>query len=104
MIIWRKVNADDMNLRKAALKRLGADEAECIRVTHLTEQEERAFRIADNRAAEFSTWDRDLLKSEMKSIDAEDWELFGFKAKDLDMLKPPEQCTCPKCGKTFMKV
>lgn len=102
------VNADNVILsghtRLAALKQLGADEAECIRVTHLTEQEERAFRIADNRAAEFSTWDRDLLKSEMKSIDAEDWELFGFKAKDLDMLKPPEQCTCPKCGKTFMKV
>ena len=99
------VNADGVVLaghtRLKALKELGAVEVECIVIDHLTEAEERAFRIADNRAAEFSGWDRDLLVSEMKEIGADDWELYGFKDKDLDLLQPPEICKCPKCGKSF---
>lgn len=102
------INKDNVILaghtRLAALKQLGTDEVDCVKVTHLSEQEEKAFRIADNRAAEFSSWDKDLLQSEMKSIEADDWEAFGFKAKDLDLLKPPQECTCPKCGKTFVRV
>lgn len=102
------VNSENIILcghtRLSALREIGREEVECIRITHLSEQEEKAFRIADNRVAEFSTWDDDLLKEEMSAIDASDWENFGFKAKDVDKLKPPEQCTCPKCGKSFVKV
>lgn len=102
------VNAQNVILaghtRLAALKQLGVPEVDCIRVTHLTEQEEKAFRITDNRAANFAEWDKDLLAAEMKSVQAGDWELFGFKTKELDVLKPPATCTCPKCGQTFLKV
>ena len=101
------VNKDGVILaghtRLKALKSLGAESVECIVITHLTEDEEKAFRIADNRAAEFSKWDSDLLVSEMKEIDANDWEKYGFKEKDLKKLLPPEMCKCPKCGRSFYK-
>lgn len=99
------VNQDGVILaghtRLKALKELDADEVECIVISHLTEEEEKAFRIADNRAAEFSEWDPDLLVSEMKKVDADDWEKYGFKDKELAKLQPPEICKCPKCGKSF---
>ena len=102
------VNQDNVILcghtRLEALKKIGTDQVEVIRLSHLTEQEERAFRIADNRAGEFSKWDEDLLKEEMLEVGADDWERFGFKAKDLAKLQPPEQCTCPKCGRSFIKI
>lgn len=101
------VNAENEILaghtRLSALKELGADEVECIRLTHLSEQEEKAFRIADNRVSDFSEWDNDLLTAEMKEINAVDWELFGFKEKELLKLQPVEMCTCPKCGAVFAK-
>lgn len=90
--------------RLEALKQAGADEVECIELNHLTEEQENAFRIADNRVADFSFWDRDLLQQEMVEIGAEDWEKFGFDDKDLAFMKAPDRCTCPKCGKTFIKV
>ena len=102
------INADDVILaghtRLKALTEMQMKEVPCIQVTHLSEDEERAFRIADNRVAEFSSWDQELLDEEMKEIKEEDWERFGFKKKELEGLMPPESCTCPKCGKTFIKV
>lgn len=90
--------------RLMALKNIGAVEIECIQISHLSPEEEKAFRIVDNRVHDFSTWDGDLLEMEMKSIGADDWKDFGFTENVLKKLQPPETCTCPKCGKTFMKV
>lgn len=90
--------------RLEALKKMGAAEVECIELSHLSKEQEDAFRIADNRVADFSFWDRDLLQQEMVEINADDWEKFGFNDKDLAFMKAPDQCTCPKCGKTFIKV
>lgn len=102
------VNADNVILaghtRLKALQAIGKQTVPCIEITHLSEDEEKAFRIADNRVAEFSTWDDDKLDMELQEITEKDWERFGFKKKDLDILEPPENCTCPKCGKTFIKV
>lgn len=102
------INQDNVILaghtRLKALKKAGAEEVEVIRLTHLTEQEEKAFRIADNSVADFSTWDGDLLEIEMKGIDADDWEKFGFKKNVLDKLTTPGMCKCPKCGAAFIKV
>lgn len=102
------VNNDNVILaghtRYAALSQLGISEAECIKLSHLTEQEEKAFRIADNRTAEFSKWNADLLEAEMREITADDWALFGFKENQLNKILPPETCKCPKCGKEFYHV
>lgn len=92
------------NTRLEALQKAGIDEVDCIELNHLTKEQENAFRIADNRVADFSFWDKDLLEQEMMEIGADDWKLFGFKDKDLEFLKAPDQCTCPRCGKSFIKV
>lgn len=46
----------------------------------------RAYVIADNRLAEKSGWDREILKLELTelSLDGFDIDLTGFSAKDLD--------------------
>lgn len=99
------VNAENVILaghtRLKALKEEGATEAQVVKLTHMTDQEEKAFRIADNRVADFASWDGDLLDAEMEEIGADDWELFGFKFREI---KPGKgMCTCPKCGREFEK-
>lgn len=89
--------------RLKALKNEGETKVECIVVDDLTEEQERAFRIADNRVADFAAWDGDLLEAEMRAIDVSDWELFGFKDRDIRKAVSERVCTCPKCGKTFKR-
>lgn len=90
--------------RLQALKDLGIEKVDCIQLANLTEQEQKAFRIADNRVADFSIWNDKMLQEEMRDISAEGWEKFGFSEKYLDKMKAPEMCTCPKCGRQFVKV
>lgn len=87
--------------RLKAMKDLGVESVEVVVVSGLTEEEERAFRIADNRTHEISDWDDALLVSEMKEAGGVNWAELGFATKDLNKLEPPEQCTCPKCGAKF---
>lgn len=102
------INQDNVILsghtRLGALEQLGINKVDCLMVSDLTVNQEKAFRIADNRVGELSEWDKDLLEAEIKAVNANDWESFGFKIKELAFLEPPENCTCPKCGKTFQKV
>lgn len=51
----------------------------------LTEDEIKAYRIADNKTGEISTWNISMLKSEVKSIGKLDMSKFGcdFKSKDM---------------------
>lgn len=102
------VNQDKVILaghtRLKALKKQKQKEVEVIQLQHMTDEQERAFRIADNRSAEFSEWDNDLLSAEMKEITAEDWEEFGFKPEQLRKMQNVNMCTCPKCGRTFERI
>ena len=62
----------------------------CIRLEHLTEEELRAYVIADNRLAERAGWDKDLLAIELQAIidlDANfDVTLTGFEMPEIDIL------------------
>ena len=49
---------------EAAL-RLGRETVPCLRASHLTEAQKRAYTLADNRLAEDSHWDEESLKIEM---------------------------------------
>lgn len=46
----------------------GLDTVPCIRLTHLTEAQRRAYVIADNRLGELSGWDMALLASEVEDL------------------------------------
>ena len=65
--------------RLIAAKRLNMTEIPCIRVTDLSAEQVKAFRLADNKTAEVAKWNENLLKAEMKSIKSIDFKPFGFK-------------------------
>lgn len=54
--------------RLLAARKLEMTEVPIIRAEDLTEQQVKAFRIADNRTAEFSEWDEELLALELSDI------------------------------------
>lgn len=67
--------------RLLAAKSLGMAEVPCIMADDLTDDQVKAFRLADNKVGEFAEWDMDLLGDELDAIaDASDidMEAFGF--------------------------
>ena len=64
--------------RLRAAKRLGLDEVPCIMADDLTQEQVKAFRLADNKVAEFADWDVDLMNDELDGIFGIDMESFGF--------------------------
>lgn len=55
--------------RLLAAKKLGIKEVPIIKVEDLTEQQIKAFRLADNKTAEFAEWDMELLAQELEGLD-----------------------------------
>ena len=74
--------------RYEAAKRLGMDKVPCIRVDDLTDAQIKAYRIADNKVAEASSWNDDVLRAEMDALQALDVDLSstGFSEVELDGL------------------
>lgn len=65
--------------RVQAAELLGLEEVPTITLSHLSETQRRAYVIADNRIALNSTWDADLLRSELLALKADfDLDLLGF--------------------------
>lgn len=54
--------------RLKAAKKLGIKKVPCILADDLTPDQVNAFRIADNKVSEFSTWDIDKLNIELEEI------------------------------------
>ena len=54
--------------RLLAAKELGYTEVPCIVADDLTEEQVKAFRLADNKVAEFAEWDMDKLMEEIAGI------------------------------------
>ena len=54
--------------RVSAAKTLNMDEVPVIQVTHLTEDQVRAFRLVDNKVSELASWDFDLLSTELNLL------------------------------------
>lgn len=65
--------------RYKAAKKLKLKEVPCIVADDLTDEQIKAFRLADNKVAEKSEWDFDLLSDELEGIFDIDMELFGFE-------------------------
>ncbi len=71
----------------AALK-LKLDTVPCIRLSHLTETQRKAYIIADNKLALNSGWDTEMLLLEFGDLEAAefDMELLGFSDEELDAM------------------
>ena len=84
--------------RLAALK-LGLKKVPCYIATDLTDEQVRAFRLADNRVASFATWDEEKLRKEIAGIADLDMTAFGFREETIkDIFKDRNVHVCPKCG------
>ena len=68
--------------RKKAALEIGIKEVPVIVADDLTPEQVTAFRLADNKVAEFSQWDEDLLMSELNLLDDMDMSDFGFDLDD----------------------
>ena len=70
--------------RVLAAKKLGLTEVPCIMADDLTEEQIKAFRLADNKVGEIATWDFDLLNLELDNIFDIDMVDFGFSEANID--------------------
>lgn len=65
--------------RYAALMELGYQEAECIRLDWLTEEERRAYALTHNQLTMNSGWNEDYLQMNLEEIGSIDMSQFGFE-------------------------
>lgn len=87
------IDANDVivcgDTRYQACYELGITEVPCIIADDLTEEQVRAFRLADNKTAEIAEWDFEKLAEELDDIlDTTDFDMtnFGF---DVDSIMNP---------------
>jgi ParB-like chromosome segregation protein Spo0J len=95
--------------RLESAKRLGMKEVPIIHADDLTEEQVKAFRLADNKVSEKASWNFELLDEELEDLDI-NMEDFGFEDIKIDWAsvdeinennyeKPEsEKLRCPLCG------
>lgn len=84
--------------RVMAARKLDIDTLPCVRLSHLTDAQKRAYIIADNRLALNAGWDDAMLAIEFEELEALDFdiELTGFSLDEiasLDVEEIPEGLT-----------
>lgn len=76
--------------RVEAAKLLGMDRVPCIRIEHLSEEQKRAYVIADNKLALNAGWDPEILAIELQHLSSLDLsfdvEITGFEMAEIDGL------------------
>lgn len=98
---------------KAALK-IGCESVPCIVIDDLTPEQIRAYRLVDNKTAEYSSWNFEMLEKELKSLDIDISEFeFPDLGETLDISDDDfytdeavknvkaKSIKCPHCGETF---
>ena len=102
--------------RYKAAQKLGLKELPCIVADDLTDDQIKAFRLADNKTAELAEWDFELLDLELDDIELDMGE-FGFEADSIDfdsevaakseseyVEKEEQLVVCPNCGLSFSPI
>lgn len=104
--------------RHKAAESLGLEHVPCIVAEDLTDEQVRAFRLADNKTGELASWDIEQLMEELGEITELDMDALGFadlEEIDIDSFfaDAPEQpdheqpeaegrtVECPHCGMSF---
>ena len=76
--------------RIEAARLLGIEKVPTIRIEDLTEEQKRAYIIADNRLAELAGWDRETLAIELQGLIELDLDfdltITGFEMPEIDIL------------------
>jgi hypothetical protein len=90
---------------------IGMLKVPCLRVGWLTEDQKKAYVIADNQLALNAGWDNEVLTAELKDLQSSGFalDLLGFNNEELDSLlgyteelpgKDPEECPPPVVNPT----
>ena len=76
--------------RVMAARKLGLDTVPCLRLSHLTDAQRRAYVIADNKLALNAGWDAEMLRVEFDELAdmGFDLDLTGFTKEELEDLLP----------------
>lgn len=84
--------------RYKAARKLGFKSVPCIIADDLTDEQIKAFRLADNKVSEKAEWDLDLLDSEIEEIFDIDMTDFGFEleSEELEAEEDEYQGTVPE--------
>lgn len=92
--------------RLEAAKILDLKEVPTIALENLTQQQIQAYILADNRIAELSEWDNDLLSVELKDLLSADFDLslIGFENFKFDVEKSPADEAIPTNVETRCKL
>lgn len=73
--------------RLKAAKLLGLESVPCVLADDLTEEQAKAFRLADNKVSELAEWDFDELEKELEELDSMDLDFdmsdFSFSADEI---------------------
>jgi len=79
--------------RVMAAKNEGMEKVPCIFIEHLTEAQQKAYIIADNKLAENAGWDTNLLKIELDELQELNFDLdiIGFDSYEIEALNETEK-------------
>lgn len=84
--------------RVMAAQKLGETEVPTIELSHMDENQKRAYIIADNKLALNAGWDNEMLALEVADLKDAGYDLglTGFSLEELAALNPDEEFTEPK--------
>jgi len=71
--------------RYLAAKKLGCDTVPVVVASNLSDEQVRAYRLADNKTGELAEWDFKLLDDELQNILDIDMEDYGFNFDDTEV-------------------
>lgn len=110
IVVDDRMNIVAGHTRVEAAKRIGMSEVPCVVADELTDEQLRAFRLADNKTQEAARWDYEKLAEELDGIGTIDMTAFGFDFMDtfdepdgsttsLDDYDEPRtsRLECPRC-------
>ena len=101
--------------RYEAAKELGMTTLPTLIADDMTEEQIKAFRIADNRTSDFADWDVELLSAELADLTDTDLDWLELTDLGIDAVfspgneddqgnldeKTPQLVACPQCGHEF---
>ena len=71
--------------RVLASKKMGIKEVPCLRLSHLSEKQKKAYVIADNQLALYAGWDENILSLEIGDLSDNDFDISLLGFNDLEL-------------------